>query len=346
MVAVTRFCHYPPEVLRLPKVAGFADVNYEAVLRQRPDLVVLPVDKRANREELERLGLPVMTLDTRNLDGYLATVEEIGRTTGHLPEAELIKANLANAMSRARARAAGNRKPRVVCSGMTAMEGAGQITEITAVGNDGFCTQMLETAGGENIYQGPLPFPSLTREAIMTLNPEVIIDLARDGSGSIALADWLSLGDSIDAVKNGRLVIFTEESDNVPGPRIHMTITRLSEALFPPAADEDSLKPGASGQSPRASGSRNALPSLTLEPATPRGPSPAPSQLSPKGPPPAPSQLSAGAHSPASRLIQVSAPSPTVGQATPEALATDAFATKPIPEASPLETAEIEGDHA
>jgi hypothetical protein len=33
------------------------------------------------------------------------------------------------------------------------------------------------------------------------------------------------------------VVIFTEESDNVPGPRIHLTITRISEALFPPGED-------------------------------------------------------------------------------------------------------------
>jgi iron complex transport system substrate-binding protein len=245
VVAVTKFCHYPPEVLELPKVAGFTDVNYEAVLRRRPDLVILPIDKLANKEELERLGLPVMGLDTRSLDGYLATVSALGAATGHLPEAGKIAADLTSAMERARARAKGRRRPRVLFSVMRAMEGSGRITEITAVGEDGFFNQMLETAGGENVYQGVLPFPTLTREAVMTLNPEIIIDLARNGSGPAALVDWLSLGSAVDAVKNGKVVIFTEESDNVPGPRIHMTITRLSEALFPPEEGEAfSVEPG------------------------------------------------------------------------------------------------------
>jgi ABC-type Fe3+-hydroxamate transport system substrate-binding protein len=136
---------------------------------------------------------------------------------------------------------------------MRAMEGSGVITEITAVGRDGFFNQMLDTAGGENIYKGPLPFPTLTKEAIMTLNPEIIVDLARDGSGPIARADWLSIGDSVDAVRNGRVVIFTEESDNVPGPRIYMTITKLSEALFPPEKDVEAPKEsGDSTDAPKA----------------------------------------------------------------------------------------------
>jgi iron complex transport system substrate-binding protein len=236
VVAVTQFCHYPPQVLDLPKVAGFTDVNFEAVLRQKPDLVILPIDKAANREELQRLGLAVMGLDTRNLGGYLATVMELGQATGREREAEAIVANLTGAMDAARERAKGKPRPKTLFSVMRAYEGSGRITEITAVGRDGFFSQMLETAGGDNVYQGPLSFPTLTREAIMIMNPGVIVDLVRSGGAEAALADWRSLGPSVDAVRDGRVAIFTEESDNVPGPRIHLTITRLSKALFPPEA--------------------------------------------------------------------------------------------------------------
>jgi iron complex transport system substrate-binding protein len=238
VVAVTRFCHYPPEVLALPKVAGFTEVNFEAVLRQKPDLVILPIDKAGNLEELRRLGLSVMGLDTRNLGGYLETVLELGRATGKTERAEAIVSELTGAMDRAKKRAEGKKRPRVLFSVMRSYEGTGRITEITAIGHDGFFSQMLETAGGENVYQGALAFPTLTREAILTLDPEIIVDLVREGGGEAALADWLSLGPSVTAVRDGRVVVFTEESDNVPGPRIHLTITRLSEALFPPEPPE------------------------------------------------------------------------------------------------------------
>src|SRR3990172_1277855 len=41
VVGVTRFCDYPPEVARLPKVGGYADPDVEAVLALTPDLVLV-----------------------------------------------------------------------------------------------------------------------------------------------------------------------------------------------------------------------------------------------------------------------------------------------------------------
>jgi iron complex transport system substrate-binding protein len=69
VVGVTRYCAWPPEASTLPKVAGFGDINYEAVLRTRPDLVVLPEDRVRDRLALERLGLPVLMLDTLSVSG-------------------------------------------------------------------------------------------------------------------------------------------------------------------------------------------------------------------------------------------------------------------------------------
>ncbi|MDR1309676.1 MAG: helical backbone metal receptor, partial [Deltaproteobacteria bacterium] len=88
VVGVTGYCRFPPEVLDLPKVAGFTDINYEAVLRLRPDLVVLPIDKTANLHELGRLGMTTMTLDTRDLTGYMASLVTLGEATGSLRLAE------------------------------------------------------------------------------------------------------------------------------------------------------------------------------------------------------------------------------------------------------------------
>ena len=40
VVGRSRYCDYPPEVLRLPQVGGYVDPNLEAILALRPDLVV------------------------------------------------------------------------------------------------------------------------------------------------------------------------------------------------------------------------------------------------------------------------------------------------------------------
>ena len=243
VVGVTQFCHYPPEVKDKPKVAGFSDVNFEAVLRQNPDLVVLPVDKIRNKAQLERLGLTVMPLDTRSLSGLLAAIRGLGAATGQAEQAEAVAVRLENGIRAARERAKGRARPSTLFSVMHSYEGLGYITEINAVGRDGFFNELIEIAGGRNVYEGALAFPRLSREAIIFLNPEVIVDIIYQWDELEGVKnDWSSLS-SVKAIKNDRLYFLTDEGDTVPGPRIYLTLEKLSRAFHPEAEEADSIKP-------------------------------------------------------------------------------------------------------
>jgi iron complex transport system substrate-binding protein len=242
-------------------VAGFSDVNFEAVLRLRPDLIVLPDDKLANARELERLGLTILPLNVRSLTGYLDAVRELGEVANRRSEAEAITGKLEAAVETAKARAAGLRRPRTLFSVMRSYQGLGYIAELTAVGRDGFFSQMMDFAGCDNVLQGPralssllrlsgnVRFPTLTREAVMTLDPEVIVDLVRDEAEAVqAMEDWSGLT-AVSAVRNGRVVMFADEADTVPGPRIGATLAKLSAACHPEAdlevrpSDVDKIAP-------------------------------------------------------------------------------------------------------
>lgn len=234
VVGVTRFCAYPPEVKDKPRVAGFSDINYEAILRLRPDLVVLPSDKVPQRIDLERMGLPVLTLDTRTLGGYMEDVSLLGAQTGKREEARRILSDLRGSLAEARTRAAGETPPSVLFAVMHSYEGLGQITEIYAVGRDGFYDELIESAGGVNVCASNMDFPRLSREAIIFLDPEVIIDVipTKETDLDAVRRDWRSL-DSVKAVRNGRLHLLTDEGDTVPGPRSHLTVEKLSRAFYP-----------------------------------------------------------------------------------------------------------------
>lgn len=235
VVGVTQFCRYPPEVREKPKVAGFSEVNFEAVLRQQPDLVVLPIDKLNNRSQLERLGLTVMTLNTRSLSGLQEGLLELGRVTGQGQPAQAVSDRLQREIVLARERSTGKARPRVLFSVMHSYEGLGYITEINAVGRDGFFSELIEIAGGDNVYQGALAFPRLSREAIIFLNPDIIVDIIPYTEDLEAVkSDWMSLA-SVEAVKNKRVFFLTDEADTVPGPRIYQTLHKLSLAFHPQA---------------------------------------------------------------------------------------------------------------
>jgi iron complex transport system substrate-binding protein len=203
------------------------------VVRQRPDLVVLPRDKVENRLNLERLGLSVMPLDTRSLAGLMEAIGVLGQNLGRQAEADNILEGMEKSLARARARSADRQRPRVLFSVMHSYEGLGYITEINAVGRDGFFSEMIEIAGGRNVYQGALSFPRLSREAVMFFDPEVIIDIIPGNEDLESVRrDWLSLS-KISAIKNNRLFFLTDEADTVPGPRFPQTLEKLSQAFHP-----------------------------------------------------------------------------------------------------------------
>ena len=119
-------------------VGGFGDVNLEAVVRLRPDLAVLPVDKTTIKALLEQLGIPVLLLDTRSLPGLLRAIADLGAATGQEAKAEAILGRFDEALKAARAKAAGKRRPRVLFAVMHSYQDLGAIMEIHIIGRDGF----------------------------------------------------------------------------------------------------------------------------------------------------------------------------------------------------------------
>ena len=238
VVGVTQFCVYPPEAATLPKVAGFSDVNFEALLRVRPDLAVMPADKTINREQIERLGIRVLTVDVTSLAGLTNAIVSLSALSGDESAGERLLSQMEKRMAWAEERAKGKKRPAVLFSVMHSEQDIEHISEISAIGRDGFYDQLIGMAGGRNVYEGPLPYPRLSREAIIFLNPDVIIDvLPSSESEAAARRGWMGLT-SVNAIKNGRLLILTDEMHTVPGPRFVKTLEAMSLAFHPEAKEE------------------------------------------------------------------------------------------------------------
>jgi iron complex transport system substrate-binding protein len=225
-------------------VASFQELNYEAIIRLKPDLVVLPVDRLSSIERLTRLGLPVLTLDTRSLDGFREAVFKLGEALNRRAEAKTILNNLNQSEDYARKASIGQARPKVLFSVMHNYEGLGYINEINAVGEDGFFSQIIKIAGADNAYAGPLAFPRLSRESIIFLNPDVIVDILLETDDLTAVrADWRSLS-AVKAIENERLYFLTNQSDTVPGPRSYLTIQRLADFFHPAKESVNDAHPG------------------------------------------------------------------------------------------------------
>ncbi|MCF7818436.1 MAG: helical backbone metal receptor [Kiritimatiellales bacterium] len=228
LVGDTTYCRYPAAAQSLPKIGGFGSINYEAIVTLHPDLVILHKEYDADKERLDGLGIPYLETGTYFIADILDTIRDIGKACGAQSRADELVQNLENRIAEIRqvGQTFQSARPRVLIT-----FGSGETDAIQAIGPACIHNELLELAGGQNVVEGKLPFAILSREAVMRLNPDIIIQLAPDME---PVADpfeaWKTL-DSVNAVKNHRIHLLTGDYTCIPGPRFIQTLEDFSEII-------------------------------------------------------------------------------------------------------------------
>lgn len=238
VVAVSSYDEYPPEVKALPRVGALLDPNVEAILALRPQLVVSYGSQSDLQLQLRRAGIAVLNYRHAGLEGVFATIGEAGTAAGRRTEAERLARGLRAHIARVRARVGDRRRPRAL---LVFERDPSSLRGLFASGGVGFLHDMLETAGGANV------FADVKREAVqpshemlLTRAPEVVIELRATGLITVEEAAreersaWAALP-SIPAVRNRRVHVLNGDYLLVPGPRVGEAIEAFARALHPDA---------------------------------------------------------------------------------------------------------------
>jgi iron complex transport system substrate-binding protein len=236
VVGVTNYCDYPPEALTKNKIGGYYDLNLEAVVALRPDLVVCLPEHAGSLVDFERLDLWHLTLDHRKVETILESLMTLGNTCGVTERAKSIVQGIRQRITSVQKRVIDGKRPRVLVSVGRNM-GSATINDIYVAGRTGFYDEMITLAGGINAYQGSLAFPVVTGEGLLRLEPEIIIDMVTDlpKSGlneSEVLQQWDSFPD-LPAVKQRRVFLFTDDFVVVPGPRFIQILEKMAAVIHP-----------------------------------------------------------------------------------------------------------------
>jgi iron complex transport system substrate-binding protein len=113
---------------------------------------------------------------------------------------------------------------------------AGSLRNIDASGGYGFLHDMLDIAGGEDMYADiAKQSVQTTTEMILARQPDVIIELRYGDSAKSLdvkreLAAWDALP-SVPAVRNHRVHLLVGDEFVVPGPRVVEATRKLAQAL-------------------------------------------------------------------------------------------------------------------
>ncbi len=238
IVAVTRYCLYPPEAQKKPTIGGLLDVNFEQVYRLKPDLLIFSAINLDQRNIFEKMGIKTLEVDTKSVQSVLDSIQIIGITLGKEKRALEIVNKINNHINEIRSSVKNLDRPSVLVTFLRPV-GEGNIREAYIAGNDSYFNDLLDITGGSNAYQGTvlITSPLVTTEGIIQMNPDVVVEIMNmlkktNLSTKDVIRDWDVLS-SIPAVKNKRIYVLDESYIGIPGPRIVHALDDLLEAIHP-----------------------------------------------------------------------------------------------------------------
>ena len=233
VVGVSSFDHYPPAVETRTRVGALVDPDFERILTLRPDLVVVYATQADLIARLDRAHLPIFKYQHAGLADVMTTMRTLGKRIGRASEAEREATRIERELDAVRASTAGRPRPRTA---LVFGREAGALRGIFVCGGVGFLNDMLEAAGGTNVF-GDVPQQSLqaSAELLIARAPEVILELRPDEKWSDdrlrqETAVWQALP-TLPAVRSGRVYILANDLLLVPGPRVAEAVRLMAGAI-------------------------------------------------------------------------------------------------------------------
>jgi iron complex transport system substrate-binding protein len=210
LVAVDRYSNHPPQLQKLPQMGGGLDPAIEAVVAQKPDVVLLATSSRAALR-LESLGIKVVALEPKTHAQMRSVLERVAHVL-QVPDAQAIWSAIDVAIAAdAQALPASVKAARVFFPVSNAPHGAGEAS---------FIGETLARLGAKNIVPSDMGvFPKLNPEFVVRANPDVIIASDETARDMFKRPGW----QRIRAIRENRVCRFTPAQVDVlvrPGPRM------------------------------------------------------------------------------------------------------------------------------
>jgi iron complex transport system substrate-binding protein len=240
VVAVSDYCTYPAEVKNLPRVGGWNNPNMEQIASLRPDLVIFS-DAQAQfvKDKVEAAGIRTLAVPSQTLADAYKSIELVGQATGEEDAARKLLEQARASVETVRLKTERLPRLRVLC---VVDRVPGTLRDLYTAGEQSFIAQLIREAGGE-----PLSPPSranwgkMQKEAVVALDPDVVIDLmmhkSESGFDEDTLAVWHELS-SLRAVRDGRVYTLREETALHPSQFVGDTARRFAELIHPEAFEK------------------------------------------------------------------------------------------------------------
>ncbi len=240
VVGVSEHDNYPEEVEDIEEIGGM-EFNVEIIISLDPDVVLAHESGvEAGQEAFQQLddaGIEVFVVeDATDIATTYETIENIGQVTGAAEEAEQIVTEMKDGFA----------ELEEITSAVSGEDRQSVFFEISpspdifTAGQNTFLDELLEVINAENASGDQDGWVAMDPEAIVELNPDVMIttygSYVEDPIGEVTSRDGF---EAVDAVANER--IYDVDSDIVsrPAPRLVEGARSVAEVVYPELFDEE-----------------------------------------------------------------------------------------------------------
>jgi iron complex transport system substrate-binding protein len=254
VVGVTSFCNYPREAQTRERIGGFSGMSQslEQIVALKPDLVAAAGELQwPVITELERLGVPIVSLGADSLAGLYRELDLLGHLTGR----ENSAARLMEGMKR--------RVEQVTATARTIKPGQ-RVTvfyqvwsePLTAAGPGSYIGELIAMCGGTNmVSDAKEQYPHISQEVLLAGDPEVILAPSSEAEPMTVERLRTRPGWSkLRAVRNNRLYLINGDLISRCGPRLVDALEIMARSLYPDrftAIADRAPRAGAMGEEPR-----------------------------------------------------------------------------------------------
>ncbi|MFQ1656322.1 cobalamin-binding protein [Aeromonas veronii] len=224
LVAVDDASDYPAEVKTKPKVANYRSINVEALLAQKPDLILGWRSAQSRMlAPLEQLGIPVFYSEPTDFASLATEMRALGKLLG-------VEKSANEAADRYLARLHSLQQ---LYGQPTGVKVFYQLwyPPLTSVSGNAWPAQAIELCGGVNVMSNArTPYPQVNIEQVIRANPALILAGSQDPD---ALRHWRKWP-NLDAVQHQRLDLINSDELHRFTPRALNAVEQVCQAITQP----------------------------------------------------------------------------------------------------------------
>ena len=228
LVAVTRYCDFPEEARKKPRIGGWLDINDELIKSYKPDLLLTStfVQNKITKK-YKKNKMNIVALMPTTLQGVFNSIIKIGKLIGKENEAMKLVNLMKNEMNKIQNKIKSSKnKSKVYVEEWHKPP--------TVSGN--WVPTLVKIAGGDySLIKAGVHSKEVTTKQIQNYDPEVII-ISICGMKDKVPKEWITKRngwENLSAVKNDKVYVFDDSWLNRPGPRLVIGLENLARVIHP-----------------------------------------------------------------------------------------------------------------